>query len=89
MPDEKAIPTLPSRDDTDTVQRDILYALTEPGDNQPLWSVEDLARELEDRCVIDSVCALHRAGLINRTSDGYVFATRAAVRHIQLVGRVI
>jgi len=86
MPDEQ--PTLPCRNDSDTVQRDILYALTEPEDNQPLWSIEDLARELEDRNVIDSVQALQRAGLINRTSDGYVFATRAAVRHIQMVGRV-
>jgi hypothetical protein len=44
---------------------------------------------MEDPGIIDSVNALHRAGLVNRTSDGYVFATRAAVRHIQLVGRVV
>jgi hypothetical protein len=41
---------------------------------------------MEDRAVIDKVNALHRAGLIHRTSDGYIFASRAAVRQIQLVG---
>jgi hypothetical protein len=87
MPDEQ--PTLRQRDDIEAVQRDILYALTEPDDNQPLWTIEDLAREMEDRGVIDNVNALHRAGLVHRTSDGYVFASRAAVRHIQLVGRVV
>jgi hypothetical protein len=87
MPNEQ--PTLSERDDVDVVQRDILYALTEPGDNQPLWTIQDLAREMEDRAVIDKVNALHRAGLIHRTSDGYVFASRAAVRQIQLVGHGI
>jgi len=38
--------------------------------------------------VIDYVNSLHRSGLIHRTTDGYIFATRAAVRHIQIVGRV-
>jgi hypothetical protein len=87
MPDAK--PNLPERDDIAAVQRDILYALTEPGDNQTLWTIEDLAREMEDRAVIDKVNALHRAGLIHRTSDGYIFASRAAVRQIQLVGHGI
>jgi hypothetical protein len=82
-------PTLRERDDIDVVQREILYALTEPGDNQTLWTIEDLAPEMEDRAVIDKVNALHRAGLIHRTSDGYIFASRAAVRQIQLVGHGI
>jgi hypothetical protein len=69
-------------------ERELLYLLTDPTDNQPLWTVDDLARELEDPCVSDAVGALHRAGLIHRTTDGFVFATRAAVRHIQIVGRI-
>jgi hypothetical protein len=87
MPDEQ--PTLRERDDINAVQRDILYLITEPEDNQPLWTIDDLAREMDDRAVIDKVNELHRAGLVHRTSEGYVFASRAAVRHIQLVGRVI
>jgi hypothetical protein len=82
-------PTLRERDDADVVQREILYALTQPGDNQTLWTIEDLAREMDDRAAIDKVNALHRAGLIHRTSDGYIFASRAAVRQIQLVGHGI
>jgi hypothetical protein len=86
MPDKQ-----PNRDPHEVeneVQRDILYALTSPEDNQPLWSQEDLAREMEDPNIIDSVNALHRAGLINRTTEGYVFATRAAIHQIQIIGRV-
>jgi hypothetical protein len=86
MPDQQ--PTHDPRSD-DEIQRDVLYALTEPGDNETLWSVGDLAREVDDLHVIDSVNALHRAGLINRTSEGYVFATRPAVRLIQIIGRVV
>jgi len=39
--------------------------------------------------VIDYVNGLHRAGLVNKTSDGYVFATRPAFRLVQMVGQVI
>jgi hypothetical protein len=86
MPD--ANPNRDLQDIENEVQRDILYALTNPEDNQPLWSLEDLAREMEDPNIIDAVNALHRAGLINRTSEGYVFATRAAIHQIQIIGRV-
>jgi hypothetical protein len=77
----------------DTIERDVLYLLTGSNDNQPLWSLDDISREMElpDRAIhaTDVVNGLHRAGLIHRTSDGYVFATRAAVRMVQMVGQVI
>jgi hypothetical protein len=73
----------------EAVERDVLYHLTTPEDGQPLWSVGDLNREMEREDVIDYLNGLHRAGLIHRTSDGYVFATRAAVRMVAMVGRVI
>jgi hypothetical protein len=73
----------------DVIERNVLYLLTEPEDGQPLWSIDDLNREMERLDVIDYVNGLHRAGLIHRTSDGYVFATRAAVRMVQIVGQVI
>jgi hypothetical protein len=82
----------PTRDPTAVEhdrERELLYLLTNLGDSQPLWSPEDLARELEAFDVIDTVNALQRAGLVNRTSDGSVFATRAAVRAVQAFGRNI
>jgi hypothetical protein len=88
MPDAK-----PTRDltlESDELQRDILYLLTEPGDNQPIWSIEDIGRAMDrPRDVVDAVADLRAAGLVHRTSEGFIFATRAAVRHIKMVGRVV
>ncbi|HUN79121.1 MAG TPA: hypothetical protein VMU32_09390 [Solirubrobacteraceae bacterium] len=65
----------------------VLHLMT--GDEQQVWSVEDLGRELDDAArVIDAVRELRTAGLIHQTSDGFVFATRAAVRLIEVVGKV-
>jgi hypothetical protein len=72
----------------DVEERDVLYLLTEPSEGQPLWSVEDIGREIESTEPIVPVRGLLRAGLVNQTSDGYVFATRAAVRVVQMVGHV-
>jgi hypothetical protein len=84
MPDEQPIrsPLERARD----VEREILYALTDPEDNQPLWTLEDLAREMGEPEINDYINPLRRAGLVHCTSDGHVFASRAAVRHIQMVG---
>jgi Mn-dependent DtxR family transcriptional regulator len=86
MPDEKATPDFIAAHDH--TELEILYLLTDPNDNQPIWSITDLARELDDRriSVEDIIPRLHGAGLIHRTSDGFVFATSSAVRQIQLVG---
>ena len=74
----------------DQNERDVLYLLTEPNDGQPLWSAEDLGREISGDTddAETAVRALKRAGLVHRTSDGFVFATRAAVRMVQMVGHV-
>lgn len=74
----------------DTAERDVLYLLTEPDGGQPLWSVEDIGREIES--VEDAevaVQALRRAGLVHRTSDGFVFATRAGARAVEMTGHAI
>ena len=84
MPD--AQPTCDPLDRAHETERDLLYLLTNPEDNQPLWTLEDLAREMEEPEVLNYIRPLQRAGLIHRTSDGHIFASRAAVRHIQLVG---
>jgi hypothetical protein len=73
----------------DELERNVLYLLTQPDDGQPLWSVEDIGREMECDEAITHVRGLRRAGLVNITSDGFVFATRAGVRVTQLIGHVI
>jgi hypothetical protein len=74
----------------DRVERHVLYLLTDETDNTPTWSVPDIGRAIEDHDSADiAVHGLRQAGLIQRTSDGFVFATRAAVRVVQLIGRVI
>lgn len=86
MPDEDLNEDeLPSFDE---LERDVLYLLTDPDDNQPVWSIEDLSREI-DRPAYDAIAGLHRAGLVNRTADGFVFATRAAVRMVRMVGQAV
>ncbi|HEY3864472.1 MAG TPA: hypothetical protein VGL54_00115 [Solirubrobacteraceae bacterium] len=73
----------------DTTEREVLYLLTEPESGQPLWSVEDIGREIETDEPMLPVRSLLRAGLVHRTTDGFVFATRAAVRMVQIVGHDI
>jgi hypothetical protein len=72
----------------DALERDTLYLMTDP-DGLPLWSVEDIGREAETDDPMVPIHGLLRAGLIRRTSDGFVFATRAAWRMVQIVGQVI
>jgi hypothetical protein len=87
MPDAQSTPSL--HEDPRYMQREILYALTNSGDNQPLWSREDLGRELGDRIAVeDALHQLHSAGLIHRTTDGFIVASRAAVCLIQIVGQI-
>jgi len=73
----------------DVMERDVLYLLTDPDDNEPIWSVEDIGREIESTEPMTPVRGLLRGGLMHRTSDGFVFATRAGVRAAQLVDRAI
>jgi|ERR1700722_1344012 len=87
----QANPTQESPNDRlNRVEQEILYLLTGMSGEQPIWSVEDLGREVEDNDDAEvSVKGLLRAGLINRTADGFVFATRAGVRVVQLTGHVV
>jgi hypothetical protein len=70
------------------IERDVLYLFTSEYD-LPIWSIWDLARAVErGKHVKGTLRSLRTNGLINQTSDGYVFATRAAFRMVQIVGRV-
>ena len=73
----------------DDLERDVLYLLTDPERYQTIWSVEDIGREMDNDEPIVPVRGLHNAGLIHKTTDGFVFATRAASRLVQIVGQVI
>lgn len=88
MPDEPFIPD--ALEQSEYNQREILYLLTDPQDIQPLWTVEDIGREIGSHDdALNAVAELHRSGLIHRTSDGHVFASRATVRFVQMVGPVV
>lgn len=87
MSDEKTTPTVAER--FDAMERSVVYLLTSDYD-LPIWSVEDLGLTLEDPTgAVDAVRGLHNAGLIHKTTDGYVFASRAAWRMVQIVGQVV
>jgi hypothetical protein len=78
-------PTQTPAERLDAGERDVLYLLTD-GD-QPLWSVDELARAMDDHCTVDYVYGLQRAGLIHKTTDGFVFAARPGVRAVEMIGR--
>jgi hypothetical protein len=70
------------------LERSVIYLLTDPEQYPPIWSVPDIGRELEEHDPEALVRPLRNAGLIHETSDGYVFATAAAWRMVQVVGHV-
>jgi hypothetical protein len=85
MPDREDTPT--PAEQWDATERDIIYLLT--GDDLPIWSVEDIGRDIDNPGhAEDAVRSLRTSGLLYQTSDGYVFATRAAFRLVQMVGQV-
>jgi hypothetical protein len=75
--------------DFDVMEREAVYLLTDPGRYPAIWSVADIGRELETRDPCAVLRPLVSAGLVNRTSDGYVFATAAAFKMVQMVGQVV
>lgn len=84
MPDAQPIPDPAER--ARVAELEILYLLTKPESNPFLWSASELARELGEPTIDDLIGRLHGAGLIHRTADGFIFASRTAVRQIELVG---
>jgi hypothetical protein len=75
----------------DVMEREVVYILTDPGRYPPIWSVADLGREIEyfDPDPDAVIRPLVNAGLVHKTSDGYVLATAAAFRMVQFTGHVV
>jgi hypothetical protein len=75
---EQTNPRPPAEDDA-IVDGAILDMLLHD-EPQGVWSVEEVARALDDAlAAADAIARLHAAGLVHRLGD-FVFATRAAVR---------
>jgi hypothetical protein len=75
--------------DYDVMEREAVYLLTDPERQPPIWSVADMGRELETKDPDAVLRPLYNAGLLNHTRDGFVFATPAAFKWVQLVGHVV
>jgi hypothetical protein len=75
--------------DWDVMERETVYLLTDPDHHPPIWSVADLGRQMETRDPMAVIRPLRDAGLIHRTSEGFVFATPAAYKMVGLVGQVV
>lgn len=82
-------PILDQLDKYDILEREVLYLLTDPDHYHPVWSPEEIGRELDTYDPMAAINPLVRAGLIHRTSDGFVFAARPAARMVELVGQVV
>ena len=82
MPDEQPTPRQAAEEAH--VDWRILDFLLEEGTHRP-WATAEITREYgHELDAIDAIDRLHGAGLAHKTSDGFVFATRAAVRYHQI-----
>jgi hypothetical protein len=72
----------------DMLARETVYLMTS-SDQPPVWTLPDIGRELETHDPEALVRPLVCAGLLYRTSDGYVFASPAAFKMVQMVGHII
>jgi len=77
-------PTLMPAESKTRTESTIMSLLLVEDDQRP-WSTEELIREIgRELDVRDAISDLHAVGLLHRTSDGFVFATRAATHLDQL-----
>jgi hypothetical protein len=73
----------------DVMEREAIYVLTDPERYPLVWSIPDMARQIETTDADAILRPLYNAGLIHRTKEGLVFATPAAFRMVQMVGHVV
>jgi hypothetical protein len=79
MPDQQPSPDTPGRAKNATTGT-VLDLLVED-ENQRPWTHDELALEIGSSVVVeDAIANLQAAGLIHKTSDRFVFASRAAIQ---------
>jgi len=85
------MPDKPSPDDRDlaSLEREIIYVLTDPEGYPTIWSVADLGRELDYWDPKALVAPLRQAGLLYQITDQFVVATPAAFKLVGLTGHVV
>ena len=82
MPDEQ--PTLDRASAEAYIDRLVLDLLIDDDRQRPLAVAEIVREHGEEADAIDAIDRLYAHGLIHKTSDGFVFASRAAVRYHEL-----
>lgn len=85
MPEEP----IPETRDSDYLEREVVYLLTDPKRHPPVWRISDLARELDYFDPESLVDPLVQAGLLHRLSDEFVIATPASYKMVGLTGQVV
>ncbi len=83
MPDQQPSPEIPDRakNATDGTVLDLLVE----DENQRPWTHNELALEIGSSSVVeDAIANLQAAGLVHKTGDGFIFATRAAIQFEQI-----
>jgi hypothetical protein len=80
MPNERPC-RMPRSESAEWIVLDLLV----DAEIQRPWSVEEVIREVGSPiAAADALEALRAAGLAHRPTDGFVFATRAAVRYHEI-----
>ena len=83
MRDEQPIPDPDDEARIDWLVLDLLIGK----DEQRPWSIEEIVREHGHRQnALDALNRLEGAGLIHRTKDGFVSASRATIRYTEIAG---
>lgn len=81
MPDEQ--PTVETDRAKNANEETVLDLLL--GDEQRPWTQRELALEIGSSSFVeDAVAYLNAAGLVHETNDGFIFASRPAIRFAQI-----
>jgi hypothetical protein len=87
MPDQ---PTPANHARLTLAEKELLYCLADDPDGQQLWQLTDLSRQIDDsEDALIAANGLLAAGLAYRTEDAFLFASRAGVRAVAMIGAVI